>query len=142
MWIDKDDVFANDKVWDFKASNPEAETHIRSHSTNEFSHSPASTQSQLLTQHTLNYMSSDARSNFAQEYPTGAIADSPIPFSQEHPIHSPIPIIDFTTMQSLNPTTTPFVMIPAAMTWTLYFFSLYSHLTTPSPFSVTHSDVS
>jgi hypothetical protein len=30
MWVDKDDVFAEDKVREFKASNPEAETHIRS----------------------------------------------------------------------------------------------------------------
>jgi hypothetical protein len=29
MWVDKDDVFAEDKVREFKASNPEAETHIR-----------------------------------------------------------------------------------------------------------------
>jgi hypothetical protein len=30
MWVDKDDVFAEDKIWEFKSSNPEAETHIRS----------------------------------------------------------------------------------------------------------------
>jgi hypothetical protein len=29
MWVDKDDIFAEDKVQEFKASNPEAETHIR-----------------------------------------------------------------------------------------------------------------
>ena len=29
MWVNKDDVFANDKVWDFKASNPDARMHIR-----------------------------------------------------------------------------------------------------------------
>jgi hypothetical protein len=30
MWADKDDVFADDKVREFKASNPDAATHIRS----------------------------------------------------------------------------------------------------------------
>ena len=29
MWVDKDDVFAEDKVQEFKASNPNARTHIR-----------------------------------------------------------------------------------------------------------------
>ena len=29
MWVDKDDVFAEDKVWEFKASNPDARMHIR-----------------------------------------------------------------------------------------------------------------
>ena len=29
MWVDKDDLFANDKVRDFKESNPDARTHLR-----------------------------------------------------------------------------------------------------------------
>ena len=29
MWVDKDDVFADDKVWEFKQSNPEAGMHLR-----------------------------------------------------------------------------------------------------------------
>jgi hypothetical protein len=29
MWIDKDDISADDKVREFKASNPEAEVHLR-----------------------------------------------------------------------------------------------------------------
>jgi hypothetical protein len=93
MWVDKDDMFADDKVREFKSSNPDAATHIRS---------------TLFAK----YMSSDAGSNFAHEYPTGAIADSPIPFSQEHPIHSPVPIIDLATMQSLNSSAAPFVPRP------------------------------
>jgi hypothetical protein len=52
-------------------------------------------------------MSSDGNNDLTYEYPAGAIADSPIPFSQENPntasIHIPItPIIDFATMQPLN----------------------------------------
>jgi hypothetical protein len=112
MWIDKDDVFAEDKVREFKAANSEAETHIRSQFSAESSHSPTPTPSQLLVQHTFQYMSSDAGSNFAHEYPAGVIADSPIPFSHEHPIHSPVPIVDFTTMQSLDPSIAPFIPRP------------------------------
>jgi hypothetical protein len=112
MWVDKDDVFADDKFWEFKASNPNAATHIRSTSLTKSPHSSAHTRSQLLNQHALQYMSSDAGSNFAQEYPTGAITDSPIPFLQEHPIHSPVPIVNFATMQSFNPSTTSFVPRP------------------------------
>jgi hypothetical protein len=51
-------------------------------------------------------MSSDGNNDLASEYPAGAIADSPIPFLQENsidtPIHVPIPIVDFTTLQPLN----------------------------------------
>jgi hypothetical protein len=88
------------------------QTHIRSQFAAESSHSPTPTRSQLLTQHALHCMSSDAGSNLAQEYPAGAIADSPIPFLQELPINSPVPIIDFATMQSLDSSTTPFVPRP------------------------------
>jgi hypothetical protein len=51
-------------------------------------------------------MSSDGNNDLAYKYPAGAVAESPIPFSQEHPVDTPvsvpIPIIDFTTMQPLN----------------------------------------
>jgi hypothetical protein len=52
-------------------------------------------------------MSSDGNNDLTYEYPVGAIADYPIPFSQTDPIGTPvvvpIPIVDFTTMQPLNP---------------------------------------
>jgi hypothetical protein len=51
MWVDKDDVFADDKVWEFKASNPDKETHIRSLSAAKSPHPSALTHSQLLLQH-------------------------------------------------------------------------------------------
>jgi hypothetical protein len=63
-------------------------------------------------------MSSDGNDELTYKYPTGAIADSPIPLSQEHPIntpvhvHSPIPIIDFTTLQPLNAVAPTFVPRP------------------------------
>ena len=40
MWVDKDDVFADDKVQAFKDSNPDARTHIRATRTTRTPHSP------------------------------------------------------------------------------------------------------
>jgi hypothetical protein len=106
MWVDKDDVFADDKVREFKASNPDSATHIRSTFVAKSPYSPTSIHSHLLHQHTSAYMSSDSNNDIAYEYTAGAVADSPVPFSQEHPVNTPvsipIPIIDFTTMQPLN----------------------------------------
>jgi hypothetical protein len=107
MWVDKDDVFADDKVREFKASNPDASTHIRRASFAKSPHSPLPTRAHYLYQHALSYMSSDGNNDFADEYPAGAIADSPIPHSQEFPINTPvrvqvpIPVVDFTTLQPL-----------------------------------------
>jgi hypothetical protein len=84
MWVDKDDVSADDKIWEFKTSNPEAEVHLR--------------QAQVITMpyplipipHTLhsslilrNSMSSDADSTLPYEYPTGAYPDSPLALGSE-----------------------------------------------------------
>jgi hypothetical protein len=106
MWVDKDDIFAEDKVREFKDSNPEAETHIRVSSAAKFPYPSALTRSHLLYQHASKYMSSDGNNELAFEYPAGATADSPIPFSQTNPIDTPVsvpvPIIDFTTLQPLN----------------------------------------
>jgi hypothetical protein len=106
MWVDKDDVFADDKVREFKISNPDAATHIRTISFTKSPYPPTSTRSQLLYQHALSCMSSDGNNDLTYEYPAGATADSPIPFSQEHPIDTPvsvpIPIVDFTTLQPLS----------------------------------------
>jgi hypothetical protein len=107
MWVDKDDVFADDKVRDFKMSNPKSETHIRSTSFTKSPHPSAPTLTQLLYNHTLRSMSSDGNSDLAHEYPAGAIADSPVPFSQENSnntsVHVPItPIVDFATMRPLS----------------------------------------
>jgi hypothetical protein len=112
MWVDKDDVFAEDKVREFKGSNPKAEVHIRSSFTAKSPYPSAHTRSQLLHQYTAKYMSSDGNNDF--EYPAGAIADSPIPFSQTDPIDTPvsvpvpIPVVDFNTLQPLSPAATIF----------------------------------
>jgi hypothetical protein len=104
MWVDKDDVFAEDKVREFKASNPGAETHIRTSIVAKSPHPHTTTRSHLLHQYALRHMSSNG--DLASEYTAGAIADSPIPFSQENsvntPVNVPIPIVNFTTLQPLN----------------------------------------
>jgi hypothetical protein len=118
MWVDKDDVFADDKVQEFKASNPDAATHIRGTSSAKSPHSPLLTHSQHLYQHALSYMSSDGNDDLAYEYPAGAIADSPIPLSYELSddtpvcVQAPIPVVDFTTLQPLSVITPTFVPRP------------------------------
>jgi hypothetical protein len=118
MWVDKDDVFADDKVREFKASNPDAATHIRSTSVAKSLHLPTSTRSHLLHQHALLYMSSDGNNDLAYEYPAGAVADSPIPLSNElsvdTPVHIPTPIsiVNFTTLQPLSTSAPTFVPRP------------------------------
>jgi hypothetical protein len=81
MWIDKDDIFADDKVQEFKTTNPTAETHLRQAciiSTPQ-PHTPLPHH----LHHTLiTYpMSSDGRSDLAVKYPAGAIADDIVPYT-------------------------------------------------------------
>jgi hypothetical protein len=106
MWVNKDDVFTDDKIWEFKNSNPDSETHIRSTLVAKSPYPSAPTCSQLLYHHASSSMSSDGNQDLTYEYPIGATADSPVPFSQENPnaasITGPIPIVDFTTLQPLN----------------------------------------
>jgi hypothetical protein len=112
MWVDKDDVFADDKVREFKASNPDSATHIRSTFIAKSPHPPTPTRSHLLHQHALTYMSSDGNNDLAHEYPAGAVADSPVPFSQTNPVDTPVTvpvsIVDFVTLQPLDPAATIF----------------------------------
>jgi hypothetical protein len=136
MWIDKDDVFADDKVWEFKISNPDAETHIRSTLTAKSPYPSALTRSQLLYQHALSHMSSDGNIDLAYKYPAGAIGDSPIPLSQELPVHSTIPVVDFATLQPLSSSAAPFVPRPvtassSASDIATMFWQLRVH--TPAP---------
>jgi hypothetical protein len=119
MWVDKDDVFTEDKIREFKSSNPEAETHIRSSFIAKSPYPPTPTHSQFLYQHASKYMSSDGNNELAFEYPAGAVADSPIPFSQTDPVDTPVsvpvPIIDFTTLQPLSPATAVFSPRPVTV---------------------------
>jgi hypothetical protein len=76
MWVDKDDVFADDKVREFKRLNPAKETHIRSLSSAKLPYPSALYHSHLLSQHAHRYMSSNGRSDLADEVTAGAYADS------------------------------------------------------------------
>jgi hypothetical protein len=76
MWVDKDDIFADDKVREFKASNPAKEIHIRSLSFAKSQHPSALQHSHLLLQHAYRYMSSNGCSDLADETTAGAYADS------------------------------------------------------------------
>jgi hypothetical protein len=77
MWVDKDDVSADDKVREFKDSNPKAETHLRQAHVISLPHSPIPISHTLHSSLILrNSMSSDADSTLPYEYPAGAIADS------------------------------------------------------------------
>jgi hypothetical protein len=49
MWVNKDDVFADDKIRAFKISNPKSEMHIRSTLSAKSSYSSAPTRTQLVT---------------------------------------------------------------------------------------------
>jgi hypothetical protein len=76
MWVNKDDVFADDKVREFKLSNPNKQTHIRTLCYIDSSHPPISSTNHLLTQHTHQYMSSNGHSDLANEYPAGVYDNS------------------------------------------------------------------
>jgi hypothetical protein len=76
MWVDKDDIFADDKVQEFKASNPTKETHIRSLASTKSPYPSALHHSHLLTQHAYRYMSDNGCSDLAEEVTAGAYADS------------------------------------------------------------------
>jgi hypothetical protein len=76
MWVDEDDVFTDDKVREFKASNPAKEIHIRSTLSAKFPYPSALHRSHLLTPYTHQYMSSNGRSDLADEVTAGAYADS------------------------------------------------------------------
>jgi hypothetical protein len=85
-------------------------------------------------------MSSDGNNDLTYEYPAGAVADSPIPFSSEitvdTPVSVPVPIVDFTTLQHLNPVAPVFSPRPvtassSASDVTTMFRQLRVH--TPAP---------
>jgi hypothetical protein len=76
MWVNKDDVSADNKVREFKALNPDSEVHLRWAHVVSIPHSPIpiphTLHSSLILQ---NSMSSDADSTLPYEYPTGAYGD-------------------------------------------------------------------
>ena len=70
MWVDKDDVFADDKVREFKESNPDARTHLRRAIVMEDPHSLLASSRSSSTSYYALYilpMSSDGRSDLPTE---------------------------------------------------------------------------
>ena len=66
MWVDKDDIFADDKVRAFKDSNPEARTHLRATRSTTMPHSPLASSRASSTSYyapRILQMSSDERSD-------------------------------------------------------------------------------
>jgi hypothetical protein len=76
MWVDKDDVFADDKVQEFKQLNPNKKTHIRTLCYVYSHHRPTPSLSHLLHQHATQHMSSAGSNGLADEYPAGAYDDT------------------------------------------------------------------
>ena len=88
MWVDKDDMFTDDKVQAFKESNPNARMHLRTmQSTNMHYCSPATSRlssTSYFAPH-IPSMSSDGCSDLADIPPTGSIAEiSPQPVYVPH----------------------------------------------------------
>jgi hypothetical protein len=76
MWVDKDDVSADDKIREFKVSNPKAEVHLRRAHVVSIPHPPIPISHTLHSSLILrNSMSSDADSTLPYEYPTGAYGE-------------------------------------------------------------------
>jgi hypothetical protein len=89
MWVDKDDIFADDKVREFKTSNPTKETHIRSLSFAKSPYPSAFTHSHLLQQHALQYtplsMMILTNQSFIDAAPVSAPIDIPLrPLVDDH----------------------------------------------------------
>ena len=78
MWVDKDDVFADDKVRAFKDLNPDARTHIRATRMDEEPHSPLASSSSSSTSyfapHILSMSSNE--SNHEHSPSIGSVAPS------------------------------------------------------------------
>jgi hypothetical protein len=76
MWVDTDDVFADNKVQEFKQLNPKKKTHIRTLHYVDSPHHPTPSLSHLLHQHATQYMSSVGSNGLADKYPAGAYDDT------------------------------------------------------------------
>jgi hypothetical protein len=81
MWVNKDDVFADNKVQEFKQSNPDKQVHIRTLHYVDSLDSPTPTTTHLLTQHAHRYMSSNGHNDLAHEYWLEHIVTPPIGMS-------------------------------------------------------------
>ena len=82
MWVNKDDIFADDKVRTFKESNPEARMHLRATQSTIIPHfplaSPRSSSASYFAPH-IQSMSSNGHSDLHYEPQHSAHAESPPP---------------------------------------------------------------
>ena len=78
MWVDKDDIFANDKVQTFKESNPEARTHLRATQSTIMPHSPLASSRSSSTSYFAPHIwsMSSNESNIEHSPSTGSVAPS------------------------------------------------------------------
>jgi hypothetical protein len=77
MWVNKDAVFADNKVWEFKNYNPNSEVHLRKAHVISHPYPPTPIPHQLHCSLILNSpMSSNGHSNCANKYTGGAHADN------------------------------------------------------------------
>ena len=86
MWVNKDDVFADNKVWTFKESNPEARTHLRATQSTITPHSPLassrSSSASYFTPH-MQFMSSNGHSDLHYKPQHSAHGESSPPFGPQ-----------------------------------------------------------
>ena len=97
MWVDKDDVFADDKVWEFKESNPNARMHLRVTPSSDNPHSLlASSRLSSTSYYTphIQSMSSDERSNLPYEPRHSARGESSPPSGPRPGIPGDVDITD------------------------------------------------
>ena len=117
MWVDKDDVFADNKVRTFKESNPEARTHLRTTQSTITPHSPlASSRSSSTSYFTLHIqsMSSNGHSNLPYEPQHSAQGESSSPVGPRPESPSDVDITD--TIRLLRIGTPPINSIEFAKT--------------------------
>ena len=82
MWVNKDDVFADDKVQEFKESNPDARTHLRATPSSDNPHSLLASSRSSSTSYYVPHiqsMSSDERSNLPYKHHPAAQGESSPP---------------------------------------------------------------
>ena len=90
MWVDKDDVFADDKVQTFKESNPKARTHLRATHSTTMPHSTLASSSSSSTSYFephIRSMSSN-ESNVEHSPSTGSVTPSRTYIPHSDPVES------------------------------------------------------
>ena len=90
MWVDKDDVFADDKVRAFKDSNPEARTHLRAIQSTTMPHSPlASSRSSSTSYFAPHILSMSSNESNVEHSPSpGSVAPSQPYVPHSDPVES------------------------------------------------------